>query len=959
MSVRGPYRLENRGASAAAVGFRFDGRVLRGVEGDTVASALLANGYRVVSRSSKYHRPRGVFSAGFEEPNALVQLHAGAQTIPGARATLVPLSEGLEVSSAAGWPSVSFDVLRAIDFAHSVFAAGFYNKAFMWPSWHVYEPIIRSLAGFGSAPTGPDPDRYDVRHAHCDVLVIGGGAAGVAAAKAAGEAGQRVMLVEQDACLSANGAAAAGRTSALGSLPTVRVLLRTTAFAYYDHDLVALAESVTGQGEAAEPLRTGGGDGARRPRERLWLVRAGRVVLATGAVEQPMIFSNNDRPGVMLAGAALKYLRRHGVAPGRQVVVATNNDSAYAVARELREAGVNIVALVDSRASLPGALAEEVKALGIGVHAHSMPIDTKGLGALKAVVVGTLASGEGAGLRDSRSIPCDTLLVSGGWSPTLHLFAQAGGKLEYSQDRRTFVAASPVGSLEIVGGAAGSNAAGPPGERVSPVGNKARQWVDLRHDVTVSDIELSVRENFTAVEHVKRYTTLGMSVDQGKVGQAPATEVIARARGMRAAELGHTTFRPPFMPVTLGTMVGRSVGALFAPYRRTPLHAVQASAGALFEDYGEWQRAAAFPRRDRAAAHGGELREEAVAREVKLVRNGVGIYDASSLGKIELIGPDALAFADRFYINNLMTLKPGRARYGIMLRETGVIFDDGTVVVLGDDRVLLTTTSSGAGRVAAWLEEWRQCEWRGMRCVVAPVTEQWATVALTGQHARAVLERLKPACDVSNEAFPHLGFRVTQLLGSEARIYRVSFSGELTYEINVPAHRGVDLWAALLEEGRGFGIEPYGVEALLHLRMEKGFLHIGADTDGTTVPDDVGFGKPAASKATHYVGKRSLSLPENARADRLQLVGLAGEGSTPLPVGSHLRVAGSAEATDGWVTSAGLLSTDGKPVGMAMLRKGRAQMGGTVSVYDGGRVVGTAQVVAPVFYDPSGARMNG
>jgi sarcosine oxidase, subunit alpha len=405
------------------------------------------------------------------------------------------------------------------------------------------------------------------------------------------------------------------------------------------------------------------------------------------------------------------------------------------------------------------------------------------------------------------------------------------------------------------------------------------------------------------------------------------------------------------MPVTLGTMVGRNVGPFFAPSRHTPLYALQADAGALFDDFGEWKRAAAFRRP-------GESREQAMIREVKLVRNGVGLYDASPLGKIELVGPDALDFADRFYINNLKTLKPGRARYGLMLRETGVIFDDGTVVVLDDDRVLLTTTSSGAGRVAAWLEEWRQCEWPDARVVVVPVTDQWATVALTGAHARTVLERLKPVCDLSNEAFPHLSFRVTQLLGNEARIYRVSFSGELTYEINVPAHKGASLWASLQEEGDSLAIEPYGVDALLHLRMEKGFLHVGADTDGTTVPDDVGWGKAASTKLRHYVGKRSLTLPENMRPDRLQLVGLMGDGPAALPVGAHLRLPDSQEVTDGWITSAGRSSTDGKSVAMAMLRAGRRQMDQVATVHDDGRIVATATVVKPMFYDPTGARMN-
>jgi sarcosine oxidase, subunit alpha len=929
MSAPGPYRLR-KGADSEFIEFRFNGRILRGVEGDTVASALLANGVRVVSRSFKFHRPRGIFSAGFEEPNAFVQLHSGARTIPCARATRVPLSVGLEVSSQGGWPSLSHDALRAIDFVHSVFAAGFYNKTFTWPSWHVYEPFIRKLAGFGRAPTGPDPDRYDTRHIHCEVLVIGGGAAGIEAARAASTTSQRVILIEQDELL-------AGDLSSLAIPRNVHVLSRTTAVAYYDHDLVALAEIVPG------------GGGRQHPRERLWLVRAGRVVLATGALEQPLIFSNNDRPGIMLAGAALKFLRRHAIAPGREVVVATNNDSAYIAARELHRAGVNILALVDSRESPREALLEGMKALEIRVHAHSLPIDTTGFGALKGVTLATLDAGHG--VHNIRHLACDALLVSGGWSPTLHLFAQAGGKLKFSEQTRTFEPAAPVRHIDIVGSSAPA-AAEHLGVRVSPVGNTARQWLDLAHDVTVADIELSVRENFTAVEHIKRYTTLGMSVDQGKLGQAPALEVIARARGMRPSELGCTTFRPPFVPVTLGTMAGRRVGDLFAPTRRTPLYGLQSSAGALFEDSGEWQRAMAFPR-------GGESREQARYREVKLIRNGVGLYDASPLGKIELAGPDALEFADRFYINNLTTLKVGRARYGIMLRETGAIFDDGTVVALDRDRVLLTTTSGGAGRVATWLEEWRQCEWTKLRVVVVPVTDQWATVALTGLHARQILERLMPECDIANEAFPHLGFRETTLLGCEARIYRVSFSGELTYEINVPSHKGPVLWAALLEEGRRVNIEPFGVDALLHLRMEKGFLHVGTDTDGTTVPDDVGFGKPAASKSSHYIGKRSLTLPENVRADRLQLIGLTAVGSAVLPVGSHLRLPCSREPTDGWITSSGLLSTDGKPVALAMLRAGRSQMDKLVTVYDAGRLVTTARVVTPMFYDPSGARMTG
>lgn len=922
MSAPGPYRL-SAAAEEPAVEFSFDGRVMHGVRGDTVASALLANGVRVVSRSFKFHRPRGIFTAGYEETNAIFQLHADSRLIPGERAPLTPLSPGLQVASRVGWPSRSFDLLRAIDWLHPVFAAGFYNKTFMWPSWHLYEDWIRKLAGCGHAPAGPDPDRYETCHAHCDVLVVGGGEAGVAAA--ARNSGKRVLLVEQ-------GPTIAGQGKSWLDLTNTTVLTRTMAVAYYDHDLIALVQK----------------EAAGEPRERLWLVRAGKVILATGAIEQPMIFSNNDRPGIMLAGAACHYLRHHGISPGRQVIVATNNDTAYTVACELADAGVNISAVIDTREQSPAPLIADLRARRIPLISGAMPVDTSGFAGLRSVVIGGF---DGHGQIDTKQrLPCDALLVSGGWSPVLHLFAQAGGKLSFSEVTGTFqpVAAHP--SIEITGAAAECPSGGA-AIRVSPFGNPARQWVDLRHDVTVSDIQLSVRENFTAVEHIKRYTTLGMAMDQGKVGQAPATEVIAKVRGVQASKLAHTTFRPPFVPVTLGTIVGRNVGDFYAPSRHTSLHALQASAGALFDDFGSWKRAAAFPR-------AGESRETAMHREVELVRGGLGLYDASPLGKIELIGPDALDFADRFYINNLLTLKPGKVRYGIMLRESGVILDDGTVTVLSEDRMLITTTSSGAGRVAQWLEEWRQCEWPDSRVVVTPVTEQWATIALTGAKARTVLERLRPECSVAGEDFPHLHFRETRLLGAPARIYRVSFSGELTYEINIVSHKGPALWAALMEEGREFGASPYGVDALLHLRMEKGFLHVGADTDGTTVPDDVGFGKAAAAKQRHYVGKRSLALPENVRPDRLQLVGLRGEGVTAIPVGSHVRLPDSREPTDGWVTSAGLCSTDGKPVALAMVRAGRSQNDVVTRVYDEGRVITTARIVNPVFYDPSGARMN-
>jgi sarcosine oxidase subunit alpha len=474
--------------------------------------------------------------------------------------------------------------------------------------------------------------------------------------------------------------------------------------------------------------------------------------------------------------------------------------------------------------------------------------------------------------------------------------------------------------------------------------------VDLRHDVTVADLELAIRENYASVEHVKRYTTVGMSVDQGKTSSVAAIEIIARLRGMKPSELGHTTLRPPYTPVTLGAIVGRGTGDRFAPSRLLPMHDWHVANGGLLEDYGEWKRPATYLQR-------GELRHDGIMREARAVRTAAGLFDGSPLGKVEVQGPDALEFLDHFYINNLTTLKPGRARYGLMLRESGVIFDDGTVVMLAPDRFLITTTSGNAGRVVAWLDEWHQCEWPHLRVAIMPVTDQWATVSLAGPRAREILSKLDTDTDLSGAAFPHLGLREGRLLGQAARIYRVSFTGELTYEINVPAGAGQGLWDAILEAGTPLGLQPLGIEALLLMRLEKGFLHVGTDTDGTTVPDDVGWGKVAASKSADFIGKRSLTLPEHVRPDRLQLVGLVGEGGAAIVPGGHLRLAGSGEVTDGWITSGGIAVLTGESIGLALLRGGRQQVGAHVSVHDSGNVT-RARVVNPPFFDPSGDRMN-
>lgn len=977
--------------------FRFNGKRYEGYAGDTLASALLANGVSIVGRSFKYHRPRGILSAGAEEPNAFVQLGSGARSDANLRATQIELFEGLEAASVNAWPSVERDVMGALDHAAALLPAGFYYKTFKWPRrfWHTYEFVIRNVAGLGRAPEEPDSERYEKCHVHCDVLIVGAGPAGLAAALTAGRAGARVILADDDPELGGDlltskdlvdGAPAidwvATRAAELKGLPEVRVLRRTTAFGYYDHNYLALLERVADH--LAPDDRP-----ANAPRQRLWKVRANQVVLASGAIERPLVFADNDRPGIMLAGAARTYVNRFRAMPGARAVVVTNNDSAYACANDLLQAGVTVAAVVDARAEPSGPAVTALRGHGVEIIAGHTVARAEGARGVKRV---TLRPLDGADAAASRSISCDLVCMSGGWSPAAHLFSQSGGKLRYDEALACFVpgkarqqvsaagAANGAFSLSAclregaAAGAAAAEAAGfkavagdPPqvaDEAPQPIlplwrapgdgkESRAKSFVDYHTDVTTADIELAAREGYESVEHFKRYTTAGMGPDQGKTGNVNALALLAEARGADIADVGTTTFRPPYTPVTYGAMAGRDIGALADPIRRTPMHAWHERAGAVFEDVGQWKRPFYYPRGD-------EDKHAAVQREAKAARETIGLLDASTLGKIEIRGAGAVDLLNRVYTNAWNKLGVGGCRYGVMLGEDGMVFDDGVTARLGDNHYLMTTTTGNAARVLGWMEDWLQCEWWDLPVHLTSVTAQWATAAVTGPGARRLLEELADGVDLSPEAFPHMSGCEGLVAGIPARIFRISYTGELSFEVNVPASAGLALWQALVSAGERFGATPIGTEALHILRAEKGYIAVGQDTDGSVTPDDLGLGW-AVSKKKDFLGRRSLARADIAREGRKQLVGLLTQDALlVLPEGAHVVAELRSKPPMpmlGHVTSSYLSPNLGRSIALALIENGRARMGETVSLWVDGAEV-RAEITSPVFFDPEGGRLH-
>ncbi len=1007
-----PHRLNKGGRlidRSKPVSFDFNGKKLTGYHGDTLASALLANDRPLMGRSFKYHRPRGVVASGFEEPNALMTTGAGNRAEPNQRATAVELFDGLTAKSQNHWPSLEYDVgaiNSAIASVAPVFSAGFYYKTFLFPrvAWkHLYEPIIRKSAGLGPAPTTQDPDTYEHFHAHSDILVVGGGQAGLAAARAAGEAGANVMLVEQTAHLGGrlltegdvtidgqSGADwVAAQVEALEAMDNVSIRTRTQASGLYDHGYAMLYERL------GDHLSSHKG-----PRHRLWKVRCERIVICAGAIERPLAFANNDVPGVMLAGAVRDYIALWGVAPGRDIVVFANNDDAYRTAIAAFEAGLKVPAIVDPRAEPSGDLPDRARALGIRIMVSSVVTKAKGGKSVEGAIVGNLTPAGRIG-GATEAIKCDCIAMSGGWSPIVHLYSHCGGKLNWDDEAAMFRPApergAPIGAdgrintvcagasngamslsegladaIEVAHGALKDTghkiAAKPAAAKVEEPGQGALQplwfapgqgkyahgtkhFLDFQNDVTAADVELAAREGYESVEHAKRYTTLGMATDQGKLSNINGLAILADALNAPIPKVGTTTFRPPYTPISIGSIVGRDVGDLFKPVRKTPMHDWSDRNGADWEPVGDWRRPYTY-------IEGSESRHDSVMRQVRTVRDSVGFIDASTLGKIVVKGPDAGKFLDMLYTNMMSSLKPGKCRYGLMCTENGFLFDDGVVVRTGEDEYLCHTTSGGADRVHAWMEEWLQTEWWDMKVYVANVTEQWAQIAVAGPKARAVFEALTDD-DVSADALPFMSYIETTMAGVPARLYRISFSGELAYEVAAPSHHGKHLWDAVMAEVTSHDGCVYGTEALHIMRAEKGFIMIGDETDGTVTPQDLNLSWAVSKKKEDFIGKRAQQRSFLAGSGRKQLVGLATDDPKKvLPDGAHAveDVKATHMRTIGHVTSTYWSPTVERSIAMALVEDGLSRDGETLSFpLEGGEVV-KAKIVDPVFFDKEGAR---
>jgi heterotetrameric sarcosine oxidase alpha subunit len=972
---------------AKPINFSFDGKRLNGFAGDTLASALMANGVKLVGRSFKYHRPRGIFSAGSEEPNALVELRTGARREPNTKATTVELYEGLEASSQNRWPSLAFDVRALNQLAGPLLTAGFYYKTFMWPAafWEkVYEPLIRRSAGLGRLSGQPDPDTYEKAYAFCDLLIIGAGPAGLSAALAAGRAGARVVLADDDfvlggrllserheiaGTLGSEWASQADRE--LSGLPNVRIMRRTAVFGAYDGEYGAI-ERVSDH----LPIPP-----AFSPRQRLWKIAAHRLILAAGAIERPIVFAGNDRPGVMLASAMRTYINRYASAPGGQVAVFTSGDDGWWTAVDLTRAGISVAAVIDTRAEVAPAV--QALATGTKTFLDACVSNTHGGHALKAIDVV-----DAAGRR--QTIAADALAVSGGWNPNIAIATHLGGKGEWSEDKSAFLTSSAPEGMSIAGAAAGHFTLAEALQHGAQLGTevaaelglkpteakryrtseetfavkpfwhveniRGKAFVDLQNDVTYDDIALSAREGFRSVEHLKRYTTLGMATDQGKTSNVVGLAILAEITRRSISETGATRARPPSQPVAIGAFAGSHTARNFKPTRRTAGHRWAASNGASFVETGQWLRAQWF-------TQPGEIDWlQSVNREVLAVRSSVGICDVSTLGKIALMGPDVGTFLDRVYINTFSTLAVGKVRYGAMLREDGFVMDDGTTARLADDHWVMSTTTVNAGKVMQHLKFCHQVLWPELDVQMVSVTEQWSQYAVAGPHSRALLQKLMGrVADLSNDRFPYMACGEFRVGAVPIRLFRISFSGELAYEIAVPAGYGEALAETLATVGGEFGVTQYGTEALSVLRIEKGHV-AGNELNGQTVASDLGLGRMMSTKKD-FIGRIMAMRPALLDPKRPALVGLRPvDPATRFRAGAHLVPLGvtpSPQNDEGYVTSTAFSPSLGYGIGLGLLAGAAERIGERIRAFDPIRSADTeVEVVSPVFIDPEGVRVR-
>ncbi|WP_083000853.1 sarcosine oxidase subunit alpha family protein [Halomonas sp. GT] len=1007
------FRLKTGGRidRSRTLSFTFNGQRYQGHSGDTLASALLANGVDIVNRSFKYSRPRGIVAAGAEEPNAIVQLGSTeAAQVPNVRATQQALFDGLAACSTNGWPNVQRDLMGLIGKLGGQFMPpGFYYKTFMAPAsmWLTYEKYIRKAAGLGRSPMEADPDSYDHLHQHCDVLVVGAGAAGLSAALAAARGGARVIVADEQeemgGSLLGSRETLDGKSAdqwvarvleELAGCENVTLLPRTTANGYHDHNFVTLHERRTEHLGETAPVVNG-----RRPvRSRMHRVRAGQVILATGAHERPLVYAGNDVPGNLLASAVSTYIRRYGVVPGRQLVLSTSNDDGYRAALDWKEAGCEVVAVVDAREAPAGDWVDAARAQGIKIITGSAVIEAKGSNRVTAARVAKIDIGAYRVSGPVQELACDTIASSGGYSPVIHLASHTGARPTWRDDILGFVpglvkgvhacgGANGTYALEDVlaeGVEAGIKAAAATGHAAQPVNLPSverlqqgpavalfqvphekptlrgpKQFVDLQNDVTAAGIELATREGFESIEHIKRYTAMGFGTDQGKLGNINGMAIAARCLNRSIPEVGTTVFRPNYTPVTFGAIVGRHCRDLFDPERYTALHQWHVERGAEFEDVGQWKRPWYYPQKVNGKT---ETMHEAVARECLAVREKVGILDASTLGKIDIQGPDAREFLARIYTNKWEKLAVGKCRYGLMCKDDGMVTDDGVTSCLAENHFLMTTTTGGAAAILEWLELWHQTEWPELDVYFSSVTDHWATMTITGPEARKLLAEMTDI-DLDRDSFKFMEWRAGKVAGVPARVYRISFTGELTFEINVQANYAMHVWQTLFKHGEKYGLTPYGTETMHVLRAEKGFIIVGQETDGSVTPEDlgmqwcVGYDKPFS-----WIGKRALTRTDTKRENRKQLVGLKPKDPTVVLEEGAQIVFDPKHAIPmpmvGHVTSSYYSPILDSGFALAVVKGGLKKMGETVYLPMADGQVHEAEIVSTIFYDPKGERQN-